>query len=304
MSGPGSVLAVGVFDGLHLGHRELLGRALAIARERASRCVVVSFDPHPDVVLSHSFQAIAPLTPIPEKRERLLALGIDQLEVLPFTRELASLAPEAFVDRNLMPLHPRALIVGADFALGHRRTGDVARLREIGAGRGFDVHAVPLLELDHAPVTSTRIRGQLERGRVAEARRLLGRGYDLSGLVVAGNGIGRALGCPTANLRLHDEKLVPGHGIYAVWARIGAETLRRPAAMSIGVRPTFGGQERALEVHLLDWSGELVGRDLAVEFADWLRPQVRFENAEALKRAMEDDLARIRQRLAAGTAAA
>ena len=288
-----AAVAVGVFDGLHVGHLELLG----------GRCVVVSFDPHPDLVLSRAFQAVAPLTPIPEKRERLEALGVDALEVLPFTRELASLTPEAFVDRHLMPLHPVALVVGADFALGRGRSGNVSRLREIGARRGFEVHAVPLEVIDGAPVTSTRIRGLLERGRVGEARRLLGRAYDLKGLVVPGDGIGRTLGYPTANLRLHEEKLVPGHGIYAVWARIGDEALRREAAMSIGVRPTFGGQLRVLEVHLLDWSGDLVGRDLSVEFAEWLRPERKFESTQALARAIGDDLTLTRRLLAEAAAA-
>ena len=292
-------VAVGVFDGLHLGHLELLDRALVVARERASRCVVVSFDPHPDIVLSRSFQPVPPLTPIPEKRARLLAMGVDALEVLPFTRELASLTPEEFVDRHLMPLHPHALIVGEDFALGKGRAGHVPRLRDIGATRGFEVSAVPLLRLDDAPVTSTRIRSLLEQGRVAEARRLLGRPYDLTGLVVTGSGIGRTLGCPTANLRLHEEKLVPGHGIYAAWARIEGEPGRRPAAMSIGVRPTFGGQERVLEAHVLDWSGDLVGRDLTVELAEWLRPQIRFADVAELVQAIAGDVARIRQMLAA-----
>ncbi len=295
-----AAVAVGIFDGLHRGHQDLLGRALEIAAVRQTRTVVVTFDPHPDVVLSRSFRAPAPLTPLPEKRERLLAMGIAQVEVLPFTRELAGLDPEEFVDRHLVArFAPHALVVGADFALGRGRSGTVPRLREIGRTRGFDVHAVPLIELEGGPVTSTRIRGLLEAGQVAAAGRLLGRPYDLAGRVVTGDGIGRTLGCPTANLRLHDEKLVPDNGIYAVWARIGTESGHRPAAMSIGVRPTFGGQVRTLEVHLLDWSGELVGRELTVEFVDWLRPELKFDGPEALRAAIADDLDQIRARLAA-----
>ena len=295
-----AAVAVGVFDGLHLGHRVILGLALERARECGGPCVVVSFDPHPDVVLAQPFHAVAPLTPAPEKRERLLAMGITEPDVLPFTRELAALEPEEFVDRYLVtPYRPHALVVGADFALGRGRAGNVPRLREIGTTRGFHVHAVPLLEMDGAPVTSTRIRGLLERGEVARATRLLGRHYDLTGRVVTGDGIGRSLGCPTANLRLHEEKLVPGHGIYAVWARIAGDPEAHRGAMSVGVRPTFGGQVRTLEVHLLDWSGDLVGKDVTVEFVEWLRPELRFENAQALMRAMRGDLVHTRRALAA-----
>jgi riboflavin kinase/FMN adenylyltransferase len=188
--------------------------------------------------------------------------------------------------------------VGEDFALGRARRGNVPRLREIGAASGFEVDAVPLLADDGGPVSSSRIRTLLGEGRVREAARLLGRPYSLTGLVVHGDAVGRELGFPTANLRLHDEKCVPGLGIYAVWARIAGEEAWRPAAMSIGVRPTFGGRVRTLEVHLLDWQGDLYDRDLEVEFADWLRPELQFDGREALVAAIRDDVASTRQRLA------
>lgn len=295
MNPRGGAVAVGVFDGVHLGHVAILREALA--RAGGGPCTVVSFDPHPDVVLKPSFQAVAPLTPIPEKRERLHELGIHELEVLPFTRELAALEPEAFVDRHLVaPRGPRWLVVGADFALGRGRSGNVERLRAIGGSRGFEVAAVPLLEAEGAPVSSTRIRALLAEGRVAEAARLLGRCYSLEGTVVTGDAIGRTLGYPTANLRLHEEKFVPRHGIYAVWARVdGGE--RIPGAMSIGVRPTFGGQVRTLETFLIDWGGDLVGRALAVELVDWLRDEAKFDTLEQLVRAIDGDVAETRRRL-------
>jgi riboflavin kinase/FMN adenylyltransferase len=201
----------------------------------------------------------------------------------------------------------RTLVVGEGFALGRGRSGNVPRLRAIGAREGFEVVAVPLLELDGAPVSSTRIRGLLEAGKVAEAARLLGRAYDLRGRVVSGAAVGRTLGYPTANLRLHEEKLVPADGVYAAWARLGGAGERLPAAMSIGVRPTFerpalraGAPTRVLEAHLLDWDGDLLDRALEVELVDWIRPQVRFAGRLELVEQMGRDVEEIRRRLAAG----
>jgi len=191
-------------------------------------------------------------------------------------------------------------VCGDGFALGKGRAGNVARLAAIGATRGFELVPVPLVEKDGAPVSSTRIRGLLSEGRVAEAARLLGRRYGLAGTVVRGDAIGRTLGYPTANLRLHEEKLVPADGIYAVWARWSGERDWRAAAMSVGVRPTFGGQVRTLEVHVLDWQGDLLGTTLEVEFAEWLRPERRFETKEALIAAMDQDVMETRRRLGTG----
>jgi riboflavin kinase/FMN adenylyltransferase len=294
-----AVVAVGVFDGLHLGHRAILQRALTRARAQDARCVVVSFDPHPEVVLRPgSFQWVAPLTPLQEKRERLLAMGVDELHVIPFTRELAGLEPEAFVREHLTkPFRPLALVVGQDFALGRGRSGNVQRLTAIGREAGFEVEAVPLLEMNGARVSSTRIRELLAGGRVEEASRLLGRRYSLSGTVVTGHGVGRTLGFPTANLRLHEEKLVPADGIYAVWARLGDRPEPHAGAMSIGARPTFGGRERQLEVFVLDFGGDLVGEGIEVEFVDWLRAEKKFESADQLVEAIQEDVAETRRRL-------
>jgi riboflavin kinase/FMN adenylyltransferase len=290
-------VAVGVFDGLHRGHQALIRRA----RERAEggRCIALSFDPHPDLVLAKEFHAQPPLTPLPEKQERLAREGVE-LHVLPFTRELAGLDPEGFVERHLVrPFAPRWLVVGEDFALGRGRSGNVARLRAIGEGSGFGVDAVPLLVEDGEAVSSTRIRSLLERGDVRAAARLLGRRYGLTGTVVHGDALGRVLGYPTANLRLHDEKCVPALGIYAVWARLEGRPGWLGGAMSVGIRPTFGGQVRTLEVFLLDFSGDLYGRWVEVEFVDWLRPELKFESTEALVQAIHEDVVHTRQRLAA-----
>jgi riboflavin kinase/FMN adenylyltransferase len=295
-----SAVAIGVFDGLHLGHQAILERALQRSRTGPVRTVVLSFDPHPDVVLGRgAFHAPAPLTPIPEKRARLRAMGVHQLEILPFTRELAALEPETFIDRHVMPHRPISLVMGQDFALGRGRSGHVERLRAIGATSGFEVEAVPLLELDGAPVSSSRIRALLGEGRVAAAARLLGRRYDLAGTVVTGHGVGRTLGVPTANLRLHHEKMLPADGVYAAWVHLPRDAEPHAAAVSIGMRPTFEGTVRVLEAHLLDWHGELVGVEIQVEFVDWVRPQQKFAGAEALTAAMAADVAQVQRILTA-----
>lgn len=295
-----AAVTIGVFDGLHLGHVEILRRTIDRARGFAGRSVVVSFDPHPDLVLAPAgFRFPAPLTPMQDREQKMRALGVDELRVLPFTRELASLEPEAFVDHYLVePLALKALVVGHGFALGRGRSGDVARLRRIGETRGFEVEEVPLLEVEGATVSSTRIRTQLAKGRVAEAARLLGRPYGFAASVVTGHGIGRTLGYPTANLRLHEERLLPADGIYAARIRFGEPPLWRPAAMSIGVRPTFDGRVRQIEAFVLDWSGDLVGAEVEVEMVEWLRPEIKFDGAEALVSAMDKDIERTRRLLA------
>lgn len=291
-----AAIAIGVFDGVHRGHAAILERAVRLAGERGLVPVVVSFDPHPDVVLAKTFRVQPPLTPLPEKRRRLEGHGIERVDVLAFTRELAALEPEEFVDRHLVePHHAAAVVVGENFALGRARAGTPERLAAIGATRDFIVVPVALEWHDGAPVSSTRIRDLLREGRVAEAAHLLGRRYDLCGTVVSGEGIGRTLGVPTANLRLHDEKLLPSDGIYAAWARLPGEDRWRPAAMSIGMRPTFGGQSRAIEVHVLDWDGDLRGREIEVELAQWLRAEVRFDGPESLIAAMREDIAQTRR---------
>ncbi len=294
----GSVLAVGVFDGLHRGHQAILGRAVARARERGLPAGVISFDPHPDVVLSRGpFHPEPPLTPPAQKRDRLLALGVAWLEVVPFTRELAALEPEAFVARHLLEPHGmKCLVVGEDFALGRGRRGDLAYLRALGERDGFQVEGVPLVLEAGRPITSTRVREVLAAGRVAEACRLLGRSYSLAGRVVPGHAVGRRLGFPTANLRLHEEQWLPGDGIYVARVRHAGAWL--PGAMSVGTRPTFNGDERTLEVYLLDFEGDLVGAELTVEFLEWVRPQQRFAGPQALARAIRSDVERVREHFA------
>ncbi len=298
------VVAVGVFDGLHRGHRRIIETGHARALEAGAGLAVVTFDPHPDAVLGKA-PAELPLTPPREKKELLRAWGVDRVDVLPFDREMAALSADVFVARHLEhTLGLVRLVTGPDFALGRGRTGTVAYLAELGKRRGFAVETVPQLYEHHGPVSSTRVRGALRGGDVAFAAELLGRTYAIDGQVVHGWGLGEKLAFPTANLDPVEPKFLPADGIYAGWVHVPGDTSgpgpqgAQRGAISLGLRPTFDGHERTLEAHLLDWDKDLRDKVLRVEFVDWLRGQEKFEGAPALVEAMGRDVLRCREILA------
>lgn len=289
------VVAVGVFDGVHRGHQRILSRAHQAAVEAGAGFAVVTFEPHPDAVLGKS-PPRPPLTPVGEKRELLGREGAERVEILHFDRAMAALEPEEFVRRYLIDeLGLVHLVAGEDFALGKNRKGNLEYLRDLGARWGFGVEAVPLLLDPDGPVSSSRIREFLAQGRVEDAARLLGRFYRIEAQVVRGHGIGHDLGFPTANLELLEHQALPADGIYQVWVTLPSGE-RRVGAMSIGVRPTLGDGDRAVEVFVLDFDGDLVSRPLAVEFVSWVRAQERFPDLESLRRAIGDDVRAIRAR--------
>lgn len=291
--GPGpfkrTVVTVGNFDGVHLGHRAILSRVCQRARELDSQPVAVTFDPHPLKVLKP--QSHLPLlTTAKQKVELLEAAGLAGVVVLPFSREFAAIPARDFVrDYFLERLRAREVVVGHDYSFGHKREGNIDLLKEMGQVLGFTVQVVWAVEVEEAVVSSSLIRAMLRLGKVVEAARLLGRPYGVAGKVVAGQGRGaRLLGVPTANLASEND-LLPATGIYAVW--VEKDGGRFPGVANIGTCPTFDNQELSLEVHLLDFSGDLYGARLQVDFVARLREERRFPSIGDLAAQIRADIA-------------
>ena len=291
------VLAIGMFDGVHRGHQRILRRLVDAGRRRRAVSVLLTFEPHPAQVLRG--QAPSLLCSESERRARFAALGIDVLVVQRFDRAFASQPPEEFLRRVSAGRQLVAVVMTPDSAFGRDRAGVLPAVRELGLELGFDIDEVPSLAGEGAMISSTRLRTLIGEGRLAEVRRLLGRPYAVIGRVVNGDRRGRELGYPTANLELDEPVTLPPDGIYAVragWA--GGDPLKpvrtADGVASLGVRPTFGGGERVLEVHLFDVDEDLYGQYLRVEFVRRLRGEKRFASSAALVRQMGRDAARAR----------
>ncbi|MEJ2212166.1 MAG: bifunctional riboflavin kinase/FAD synthetase [Anaerolineae bacterium] len=274
-----TILTIGAFDGVHRGHQALISPVVTRARAFGRLSGVITFHPHPAVVLAPD-RAPRYLTTPGEKVALLERLGVDLVVLLTFDRRMASTPARDFVETVSWRLRMQELWVGADFALGRRREGDVDYLRRLGRELGYDVNVVEPLLLDGEVVSSSRIRRLLLEGEVEEATRLLGRYPSLSGEVVEGARRGHTLGFPTANLEIRPERAVPANGVYAVYALLGRE--RHPAVANVGVRPTFDNGQRTVETYILDFEGDLYGCDLVVEFVARLRRERRFESVEDL----------------------
>jgi len=292
--GPASV-AVGNFDGVHRGHQALVAAAVARSRATGGAAVVLTFDPHPARVLRPQ-EAPAALTTLAQKEELVAALGIDRLVVVEFDTRLAALSPEAFAREVLQQaLGARHVVVGESFRFGRGREGDPRRLEALGASLGFAVEVVPPLLEGGRAISSSRVREALESGDVGEARTLLGRDYFVDGEVVRGDGRGRTIGVPTANLA-PEEQILPANGVYAARCRTGAGAWHA-AAVNVGERPTFGGGRVRLEAHLLDFEGDLYGARLRVAFHERLRGEQRFDGKDALVAQIRRDIEAVRARL-------
>jgi riboflavin kinase/FMN adenylyltransferase len=289
-----TVLTIGVFDGVHLGHRRLLKRLVQLSKPHLLPAVL-TFSNHPIAVLSPGTQ-VSYLTSSQQKARLLKDQGVELIVSLEFTPEFSQVSAEDFVKMLVDSLRMRGLVLGPDTALGRNRQGDVDFLRQVGADMGFWVEAVEPLLLDGVIVKSRSIREDISRGEVAASAKLLDRNYSVEGKVVIGDRRGRQLGFPTANLRMDSRILLPGDGIYATWAFI--DGVRYPSATSIGVRPTFGLSERLLEVHVMDFNSDIYGKPVYVEFVSKLRDQETYSDVPELVRQINQDVADSRRVLA------
>ncbi|WP_106848095.1 bifunctional riboflavin kinase/FAD synthetase [Blastococcus sp. Marseille-P5729] len=287
-----SVMSIGQYDGVHLGHRALLGETVRQAREAGLPALVMTFDPHPREVLKPGTHPPI-LTPLRRKAELIEECGVDALCVVPFTQSFAKLSPQEFVHEVLVAhLHPQKIIVGENFTFGNKAAGNVQVLAELGRTFGFEVEAFGLVNEGPHTISSTYIRACVDAGDMRKAAAALGRPHRIEGLVVRGDMRGRGLGFPTANLRPPMYSAIPADGVYAGWMTVREQP--RAAAVSVGTNPTYSGTERRVESYLLDFEGDLYGEQVQIDFVERLRGMERFESSDDLVDAIQRDVAATR----------
>lgn len=297
------VITLGAFDGIHLGHQNLIHKTIELSQELGLPPALVTFDPHPRKVLQPHL-SLELLTPLEEKLEYLKKFNLSELIIIPFTKALAELTAELFIEKYLVDyLHIRGLVIGFNFRFGRNRTGTPDLLKNLGSVYGFQVEVLPPITIDGIRVSSTTIRELLKEGKVEEANRLLGRPYSLTGRVVRGKGRGRELGYPTANIELPKDKLIPAPGVYAVWTIV--EGQKYPGALNIGYKPTFNERELTVEVHILNCNSplNLYEKLVTVELVKFIRGEKKFHSVEALIAQIQQDCLLIRNILEANRSA-
>ncbi len=287
-------LTIGIFDGVHRGHQEILRCLVSGAHTAGAPAVVLTFDPHPAVVLGGKSD-FKYLTTLDERAALLKSFGVDDVVVQAFDRALADQTAGQFMAGLVQTLGLRRLILGHDSALGRNREADAARLAEIGRGMGYTVEVVPPLKDAAGILSSTRIRAAVAAGDVSAAAKDLGRYFFVTGPVVHGDGRGHRINVPTANIQAPAGRLIPANGIYATWAWVNGE--RHPAATSIGLRPTFTSSEMAprIEAHLLDFEQDLYGQEVKLEFVQYLRPEEKYPSVKELLEQIQRDIQKTRE---------
>ena len=283
-----TVLTIGAFDGVHLGHQQLIRSVVESARASNRRSVLVTFFPLPSIVLGRATPFY--LTSNEEKLAELERLGLDVVVLVEFTLETAQIRAAQFVNLLIENLQMREMWIGHDFALGYKREGNAEFLRAMGVERGYTIHSVDAVMLDGRPVSSSRVRDALRAGDIGQANACLGRPFQLSGVVVQGAHRGRKLGVPTANLSVWAEHAVPANGIYACRAHLEGAAALRDAVINIGTRPTFDNGARTIEAHLLDFDGDLYGQTMTLDFIAYQRPELKYDSVEALVAQMHQDV--------------
>lgn len=287
---PDTVITVGTFDGVHLGHRVLMDALVKKAKARNARSVVVTFDPHPREIINPGKGGIKLLTTLKERSEILEDLGVDVLLVIPFNRDFSLLSSEEFIrDVIYEKAGVSEFVIGYDHHFGRDREGTIDTIKKLGKELGFDSHVVSKQEMGEVTISSTVIRNTLAKeGNVKQAAGYLGRHYLLNGIVMHGAERGREIGYPTANLKPEQEnKVVPKNGVYAVKVRVEGDWFG--GMMNIGIRPTFQDQEKTLEVHIFDFSHDIYGDTIQIRFIDRIRDEKKFDGIEALKAQLDAD---------------
>lgn len=278
-----AVVTSGTFDGVHLGHQKILRRLKELATRRQGETVLLTYWPHPRLILQPENNGLRLLTTLTEKIKLLEEKGVDHLIILPFTKDLSQMSSEEFIRKILMEkIHTKTLVIGYDHKFGKNREGSFEYLKSHSHLFGFDIEEISRQDVDDLAVSSTKIRTALALGDIATASKYLGRPYVLSGQVIKGQQIGRSIGFPTANIDVTDKyKLLPRDGAYAVYAEVGK--IQYKAILNIGDRPTVDGKKKTIEAHLIDFDGDVYGEELSISFVEFLREEVRFESLNALK---------------------
>ena len=278
-----AVVTSGTFDGVHLGHQKILNRLQELAKSKGGETVLLTYWPHPRLVLQPKNNTLRLLSTFSEKVSILDEMGIDHLLVLPFTQEFSQMSSEDFISKILVEkIQTKTLVIGYDHRFGKNREGSFEYLQSHSELYGFELEEISRQDVDELGVSSTKIRLALAQGDIHTASKYLGRSYSLSGLVVKGQQIGRSIGFPTANIQVEDPyKLLPREGAYAVYVDINRQRYR--AMLNIGDRPTVEGSEKTIEAHIIDFQGDLYGLELTLFFEAYLREEKRFTSLDALK---------------------
>jgi riboflavin kinase/FMN adenylyltransferase len=277
------VVTSGTFDGLHLGHQKILNRLQELAKSKGGETVLLTYWPHPRLVLQPNSNSLRLLSTFSEKINLLREMGIDHLIILPFTEEFSQMSSEEFIGKILVDkIQTKTLVIGYDHRFGKNREGSFEYLQAHSNLFGFDVEEISRQDVDELGVSSTKIRNALTQGDIKTATKYLGRPYEISGLIVLGQQIGRSIGFPTANIKVEDQyKLLPRDGAYAVHVQV--KGIRYKAMLNIGDRPTVEGDMKTIEAHLIDFQGDLYGLELTIYFEAFLREEKKFDSLEALK---------------------
>jgi riboflavin kinase / FMN adenylyltransferase len=286
---PFAVVTSGTFDGVHIGHQKILSRLKEASQQYGGESVVITFWPHPRMVVSSDSQDLKLLSTIDEKIEMLDQLRVDHLLIIPFTKEFSQLTSEEFITQVLVDkIGTRRLVIGHDHRFGRNREGGFDYLQANASRYGFEVEEIPRQDIEEVAVSSTRIRNALLEGNLPTANEYLGRPYSFKATVVKGRQLGRTIGFPTANLHIPEGyKLIPADGVYAVRVRVFGQV--HPGMMNIGVRPTVDGLNRTIEVHILDFDQDLYDQELTIQFIGKIRPEQKFDGLEALKKQLAQD---------------